>query len=234
MHETEYRTQMIYACLSKAPVQRFASVLDLGCADGSILKAVARKVGAEKAEGLDLKAANSAGDSITIRRGDLLQFKPETTYELVVSNQVFEHIYEPWLPQYFHVLKQSCSANGIILISTPNRWRPKNIVRFLTLRRPYMMQPNPGIPPERHLGHHRECSFRDLRAILREYFCEPEWTTEILSLTPRMTDSRLRWIANLLVYFGGWFLWRPLFVSASQDHYAIIRHNGRHSYGTSR
>jgi SAM-dependent methyltransferase len=220
--ETEYRTKMIWSSLTKVSRTRFESVLDLGCGDGSILRSIAVKVNSQKAEGLDLAVSKSKSGSLVLNRGDFLDYKPRERFQLVVSNQVFEHIYEPWLPRYFSVLKESCSPGGIIMISTPNRWRPKNILRLLTFRRPYMMQPNPGVPPEKHLGHHRECSYRQLRNILLEHFREPEWEVRIIRLIPRRTESHLRWMINLLVYFLSWILWRPIFVSASQDHYVII------------
>src|SRR5262249_20279002 len=91
-----------------------------------------------------------------------------------------------------------------------------------------------GIPPDEDLGHHRECSYRELKSILLQYFPEPEWSVKIICLIPRMTVSAVRWVGNLLVYFGGWVLWRPLFASASQDHYAIIQRNKGARYGTVR
>ena len=160
---------------------------------------------------------------LILRRLNLLEYVPDTPYDLVVSNQVFEHIYAPWLPKYFEVLKASCAPGGIILLSTPNRWRLKNLLRALTLRRPYMMSQNPGVPPEQHLGHHRECSYRELRTILQEYFEAPQWSIKIVRTVPRVIESQARWMVNILVYALLWMVWRPVCVSASQDHYVVIR-----------
>ncbi len=38
-----------------------------------------------------------------------------------------------------------------------------------------MMQANPGVPPSEHLGHHRECSYRELAALLRGAFDRESW-----------------------------------------------------------
>src|SRR5262245_14591186 len=139
MDETEYRTEMIWASLETIERTRFDSVLDLGCGDGSILRYIAPRVAATKAKGLDLRVTECVSGPIVLSRGNVLEYKPKESFQLVISNQVFEHIYEPWLPKYFFALKESCSAGGLIMISTPNRWRPKNILRALTFRPPYMM-----------------------------------------------------------------------------------------------
>jgi len=217
-----YRSQMVSHALRRAGRGRFRRVVDLGCGDGTVLRRVARDVGAVEAVGVDLQVQDTSSNGFELRRLNLFEFVAEEPFDLVVSNQVFEHIHEPWLARYFAVLKASCGFGGAIVISTPNRWRALNLVRLMTLRRPYMMQANPGIPPEKHLGHHRECSYRELRRILRQHF-EPEgWRIRIVRSLPRDEGSRPRWWGRLLIYVGLFPLWRPFFVSASQDHYAVI------------
>jgi SAM-dependent methyltransferase len=209
--------------LKKGGRDRFDSVLDLGCADGAILRLIAERTGAKRAKGIDMNAREVISPPVVLQRANMLDCLLEEQYDLVISNQVFEHIYEPWLPKYFRVLGESCKPGGLILISTPNRWRPRNIVRALTLRRPYMLSPNRGVPPEEHLGHHRECSYRELRTLLRQYFKEPEWQVSVVRTVPRLLESRLRWVANVSIYFALWIFWRLLVVSASQDHYVLAR-----------
>lgn len=216
---------MIWASLRKISRTRFDSILDLGCGDGSILRSLALQAHTKRAVGIDLTISDSNSGPVSLYRGNILEYKPPELFDLVVSNQVFEHIYEPWLPRYFQTLKQSCAPGGVIMISTPNRWRPKNLMRRLMLRPLDMMDPNPGVPPEQHLGHHRECSYRELRAILDQFFPEPEWNFEIVRLVPRFTESHARWITNLVIYFSAWLVWRPLLTSASQDHYALVQRN---------
>ncbi len=221
----QYRTQLTFDILRKVSRTRFESVIDFGCGDGSNLHSLAQKVSAKKARGIDLNVPEVLSGPIVLHRSNLLECVPDEQYQLVISNQVFEHIYESWLPKYFYVLKTSCAPNGIILISTPNRWRPRNILRILTFRRPYMMQSNKGVPLEQHLGHHRECSYRELQIILNQHFQKPEWSISIIRTVPRMIESRVREVANILVYFLLWVFWCPLLVSASQDHYVVIQRN---------
>jgi len=222
MSENEYRSRLVWTVLKKVGRTRFDSVLDLGCADGTILRVIAESVGSRRALGIDLNVPETDAGAVVLRRGSFLEFRPDEPFDLVLSNQVFEHIYEPWLPKYFSALKASCNARGMVLLSTPNRWRPRNLLRLLALRRPSMMQPNPGVPPEEHLGHHRECSFRELRAILEGHFPETDWHIRFIRLAPRFTESTARLLVNLAVYWVGWILWRPVFASASQDHYIVV------------
>jgi SAM-dependent methyltransferase len=221
----QYRNDLMWHVLQRVARTRFDSIIDFGCGAGENLRVLARKVNAKKAAGIDLRLAEVLSGPVVLICGNLLEYVPDAQYQLVISNQVFEHIYEPWLPKYFAVLKASCAPQGIMLISTPNRWRPKNILRVLTFRRPYMMSQNPGIPPEQHLGHHRECSYRELETILQQYFQEPEWDIRIMRTVPRIIESRARWLVNILLYFLLWVFWRPLLISASQDHYVIIQRN---------
>lgn len=89
------------------------------------------------------------------------------------------------------------------------------------------MSPNTtGVPPEQHLGHHRECSYRELQSLLLRYFNAPEWQIRIMRPTPRILASRPRWLANMFIYSLLWVFWRPIFMSASQDHYVVIQRNG--------
>jgi SAM-dependent methyltransferase len=220
--EARYRARFMCDVLRRVSPRQYNSVIDFGCGDGSILSLIMREVGASKAKGIDLRVSEVRSNRFSLCRGNLLEYVPEETYDLVISNQVFEHIYEPWLTGYFAVLQESCAPEGVILISTPNRWRPKNILRALLLRRPYMMSSNRGLPPEQHLGHHRECSFRELRAILSKYFGPNKWSFTVVRTVPRVIDSRSRWAGNILLYFLLWLFWRPLVISASQDHYAVF------------
>jgi hypothetical protein len=91
------------------------------------------------------------------------------------------------------------------------------------------MSANKGVPPEEHLGHHRECNYRELRALMDQYFEKPEWDTQILRTVPRPIGSRAHWLINLVVYFVLWPVWRPLLVSASHDHYVVIQRKGHNS-----
>jgi SAM-dependent methyltransferase len=226
MAETEsvvrYRVSMVLETVKQSGRTRFDRVVDLGCGDGAVLRRIANAVGATEAVGIDLDVPEVQVGAVTLRRGDLFEFSPANPFDLVVSNQVFEHIYEPWLNRYFSALARSCAARGVVVLSTPNRWRALNLVRALTLRRPYMMQANPGVPPEQHLGHHRECSYRELNRILRSGFPPPDWKIRILRSAPRNEGSTTRWLLRLGVYILLWPLWRPLFVSASQDHYVAV------------
>lgn len=222
--EMDYRAQFAFDVLKKYGRTNFESLADFGCGDGRVLRSLMNKVGASKALGVDLNAREELSTStITFEKADLIQYSPRDQYDLVISNQVFEHIYEPWLASYFDVLKGSCRPGGTILVSTPNRWRPRNIFRAISLRKPLMMSPNPGVPPEEHRGHHRECNYRELAQIFTEFFPQPDWRVQIARPTPRRIGSTPRLILNLSIYYLLWWAWRPLCVSASHDHYVVVQ-----------
>lgn len=133
----DYRLHLMSDVLNAAGRTRFSSVVDFGCGDGEILRLMMQVTGASDARGIDIGLEEISPGPIILERANMLDYVPKKQYELVISNQLMEHIYEPWLPKYFHVLRESCKPGGLILISTPNRWRPNNIFRLLTLRRPY-------------------------------------------------------------------------------------------------
>ncbi len=219
----EYRTQFINDVLRSCGHTEFQSIADFGCGDGRIFKAIVERFGASRAAGVDYRApVEQSSDRIEFVQTDFFEFAPNEPYQLVTSIQVFEHIYEPWLEKYFAAMQRSCAPGGTILISTPNRWRPSNIIRAMTLRKPWMMNANPGIPPEEHLGHHRECSYREMAEILGRFFPTSHWRIRIARPMPRRIGSTARWALNLAVYTTLWWAWRPLCGSASHDHYAVI------------
>ena len=184
--ERDYRARFVFDVLKRSGQTEFDRLIDFGCGDGRVMNALKGLVNAKQAFGVDVNAPvdgetepHAEPDTVRFCRTNLLQFQPAEKFDLVISNQVFEHIYEPWLADYFAVLKDSCEPGGTIVISTPNRWRPKNIMRALTLRSPHMMCANPGVPPEMHTGHHRECSYRELRSIFAAHFPESCWQIQI-------------------------------------------------------
>ncbi len=219
----EYRSRFVCDLLKYHGRTKVDSIADFGCGDGRLLAALTEKLGAAHAIGVDLDAdPNRSSARIRYHRANFLDFTPDQRCELVTSIQVFEHVHEPWLNRYFDALKRACKPGGMILISTPNRWRPSNLVRVATLRRPAMMYPNPGIPGEEFLGHHRESSYREMAAYLDRHFSSPEWRFQVARTAPRSTGSLGVWMINLAIYCGLWLVWRPLCVSASHDHYAVI------------
>lgn len=98
--QVHYRTELMWDVLRKVGRTHFEEIVDFGCGDGAILRLLMQKVGAKRAKGMDLNVSELHSDTIGFHRGNLLDHIPDEQYELVVSNQVFEHIHEPWLPKY--------------------------------------------------------------------------------------------------------------------------------------
>lgn len=220
----DYRLRFLLDMLRDQGETDFESVIDFGCGDGKLFESLVEAVGASRATGLDYRAPiERSRAGLTYEQTNFLDVNPTERFQLVTSIQVFEHIYEPWLERYFGALKRCCADGGTVLISTPNRWRPSNLIRAATLRNPRMMNANPGVPAEEHLGHHRESSYREFSQILHRFFPASEWGIHVARPLPRRIGSTLRWGINLAVYTLLWWAWRPLCVSASHDHYAIVR-----------
>lgn len=226
----EYRTSFIVDVLKDYGKTDFDSVVDFGCGDGRLFCALVDQLGANRGVGVDYRApVGESKPPVEFVQTNFFEYSPSQSFDLVTSIQVFEHIYEPWLEKYFDAIKRCCNSNGTILISTPNRWRPSNIVRVMTFRKPWMMNANPGVPAEEHLGHHRESSYRELAEILGRFFPADQWRVQIARPAPRRIGSAgsigstARLALNLSVYYLLWWAWRPLCVSSSHDHYAVIQ-----------
>jgi hypothetical protein len=71
--------------------------------------------------------------SLVLHRGNFLEEAPEEQYELVLSIQVFEYLYEPWLPKYFDILKASCAPRGVILLDTPKSMATKEHISRINI-----------------------------------------------------------------------------------------------------
>lgn len=117
-HETVLRL-----CRAASNGRAPAAMLDIGCDDGAWTMQVARAVGAQRVEGIELvpnAAASARAKGITVHEADLNAELPiaNDTYDLVHSNQVIEHVndVDAFVAEVFRVLK----PGGWAVISTEN------------------------------------------------------------------------------------------------------------------
>jgi SAM-dependent methyltransferase len=108
-----------------------ATLLDLGCGDGSFTERVARKLQAGNVLGVELyeEAAQQAeGRGIEVRRADLAAQLPfdDGSVDVVHSNQVIEHL--PGTDHFMREIRRVLKPDGFAVVSTNNLSSLHNIV----------------------------------------------------------------------------------------------------------
>lgn len=103
-----------------------SSVLDIGCGDGFRDKLMAEYPHVSHVDAFDyseksVQMAEEVYPHSKVNRfvADFSSFKPKRKYDLIVSFQVFEHLFNP--EQYMQFCLENCAPNGMIAICTPNR-----------------------------------------------------------------------------------------------------------------
>jgi len=130
-----------------------ASLLDLGCGDGSSTMLVAERIGASKVYGIDLdeESIRSARErGVLAYRSDLngkFPFENESL-DVVFANQVIEHLIDidNFVSEIYRVLK-----GGYAIICTENLASWHNIFALLLGNQPYS---GPYVSVKHVIGHH--------------------------------------------------------------------------------
>lgn len=108
-------------------------ILDVGCGIGLITKMVASEFPKGKIDAIDIveKAiiyAQADSYGVNFSYADGMQFKGfGYLYDVILLNNIYEHIENPC--GLLKNLKNLLSENGVFIISTPNRYFVKNILR---------------------------------------------------------------------------------------------------------
>jgi methionine biosynthesis protein MetW len=100
-----------------------ARVLDIGCGDGEFTRQVANKTGSDKIYGVEISpqyAERARQNGINVVMADIdfgLPFE-DTSFDIVVSNQVIEHVNstDNFIRECHRILRKE----GICICSTPN------------------------------------------------------------------------------------------------------------------
>jgi 2-polyprenyl-3-methyl-5-hydroxy-6-metoxy-1,4-benzoquinol methylase len=110
------------------------SVLDLGCGDGLFLRRIAQTMPHKELVGIDISAPHlpENDDSVQFLLGDVVNFDPGRKFDMVVSNNVIEHIAPQQLDGHLECVKRSLSDGGAFLIITPDRvFGPSDVTRII-------------------------------------------------------------------------------------------------------
>src|SRR5437867_2719608 len=103
---------------------RVSTLLDVGCWDGGTTIEYSRAAGGARAYGIEVfqdPASQAAGRGISVAVMDLERDRfpwPDQSMDLIVCNQVFEHLKNVWLPM--SEIARVLRVGGHLLFSTPN------------------------------------------------------------------------------------------------------------------
>jgi ubiquinone/menaquinone biosynthesis C-methylase UbiE len=110
-------------------------ILDLGCGEGHLTDRIRDTFPSSEIHGLDyaidaIKIAHSSYKNINFIVAD--GYKPpysDEYFDIVVLNNIWEHVPDPL--QMLNGIKRILKKDGIIVISTPSRYRFSNLIRVL-------------------------------------------------------------------------------------------------------
>jgi len=111
------------------------SVLDVGCGSGLFLTRLAQILPHGELWGLDTSDVTSAERTqrpFQFFRQDVTTFTLPRQFEVVFSNQVFEHIAPADIPSHLTSIREALVPKGSFILCLPNRyWGPQDITRIV-------------------------------------------------------------------------------------------------------
>jgi len=122
-------------------------ILDVGCGEGHVTTAIAEKFGGSNVTGLDyslsaIDHANKHYSDVDFSVGDArcLPYRKDF-FDVVVCNNLWEHVPDPL--RLLEEISKVTKKGGYLVVSTPSRYRIRNLMRVLT-----------GKPIQRMSKHH--------------------------------------------------------------------------------
>lgn len=164
-----------------------STILDIGCGCGFQDRLMAEYSFVRKVDAIDyseksIEVAERVYPHPKVTRTAVAfeDFKTESRYDLVVSFQVFEHLYDP--EEYLRFCVEHCS--GYVAISTVNRLRLNNRIRLIKRQKPVVEDPM----------HYKEYTRKEIEKMGREFGLEPfdSFGYELLTLKKLSIRNRIR------------------------------------------
>jgi 2-polyprenyl-3-methyl-5-hydroxy-6-metoxy-1,4-benzoquinol methylase len=139
-------------------LSRDASVLDLGCGRGDLLKYLHRREPNLSLSGIDL-APSDPVEGINLLQGDVFTARFERQFDVVVSLAVIEHVSN--VHAFVHRLHDLCRPGGLVIILTVNDqgvvYRTARVLARLRMTTPFNR-----LYSKHHLNHFNISSLRRL------------------------------------------------------------------------
>ena len=118
----------------RSGLERF-KILDIGCGAGVLTAAIHRRFSAATVHAIDASltaiiSANEQFTGIDFAVGDAFALPYSPGYfDVVVCNNIWEHVSDPM--RLLESVRRVLAPGGVIVISTPNRYRLSNLSRVL-------------------------------------------------------------------------------------------------------
>jgi 2-polyprenyl-3-methyl-5-hydroxy-6-metoxy-1,4-benzoquinol methylase len=111
-----------------------ACILDAGCGTGQFLLACTQSVQPKRLLGIDVFAENAKFDHLNMefRRADLVEFKVDESFDVVMSDNVVEHLAPIDLITHLKCIHAALKTGGVLIVLTPNRlFGPWDVTRII-------------------------------------------------------------------------------------------------------
>jgi SAM-dependent methyltransferase len=150
--------------LSLLEANREARIIDLGSGDGRFSVLIAEKIGSKMIDGVEnwpplVESCKQKGITIHSFNLDGKFAAPSNSYDVVVSNQVIEHLFFPlnFIAESFRILK----PGGYLVLSTENLSSWDNVLSLLFGYSPFSMQFDSALKIGNPLSPHNSTKFKE-------------------------------------------------------------------------
>ena len=110
------------------------SILDIGCGDGAFLINVENSLSTKNLAGIDISKVVLPHQQSKIQfiESDIIDFSIKEKFDVVVSDNVFEHIAPQDISKHIDSIKNVLEKNGTLIIMMPNRlFGPSDVTRII-------------------------------------------------------------------------------------------------------
>jgi 2-polyprenyl-3-methyl-5-hydroxy-6-metoxy-1,4-benzoquinol methylase len=116
------------------PELRGRSILDVGCGAGEFLISCARLATPKRLIGLDLfvRPSELPEHRLTFIRGEVIDFALPEKVDVVISDNLYEHIAPQDVPSHLASIRRVLQPGGTLILLTPNRhFGPWDVTRII-------------------------------------------------------------------------------------------------------